>query len=323
MTPEFDAADVRRYYDRHTRHFVSHGEGGAAGALHRAVWGPGVDEADAAFHYVENRLLAHLRNLSAAERRAHVVDLGCGVGGSLCHLAARLPILGTGLTLSPVQVRHAERRIREAGLADRVRCLEADYCAPPAELPPADLAYAIESLVHGPDPARFFASCARMVRPGGLLAICDDFLRPADGPAARRTVARFRRGWHLNTLLHPHELRELAGRAGFEHLSTDDLTPHLRLGRPRDRVAAAFVGVFRWLPLDRTRFGHLVGGTALQTCLARGWIGYDLALFRRTAHPEGPAAVARKAAMTVPPAEERPAPRAVNQCVPGAAQGPR
>lgn len=295
MTPEFDAADVRRYYDRNTGNFVAHGEGGAAGALHRAVWGPGVDDADAAFHHVENRLLTHLRELPESGRPAHVVDLGCGVGGSLCHLAARLPVRGTGLTLSPVQVRHAERRIREAGLSERVRCVEADYCEPPPDLPPADLAYAIESLVHGPDPARFFAACARIVRPGGLLAICDDFLRPAEGPAARRTVARFRRGWHLNTLLHPHELRALAARAGFEHLSTDDLTPHLRLRRPRDRAAAVFVALCGWLPLDRTRFGHLVGGTALQTCLARGWMGYDLALFRRTALAEAPAAPAHGA----------------------------
>ena len=252
--------------------------------MHRAVWGPGVDDADAAFHYVENRLLDHLQDLPAGERAAHVVDLGCGVGGSLCHIAERLPIRGTGLTLSPVQVRHAERRIREAGLSDRVRCVEADYCEPPPDLPPADLAYAIESLVHGPDPARFFAACARIVRPGGLLAVCDDFLRRADSPAARRSVARFRRGWHLNTLLHPRDLRAVADEAGFEHVSTDNLTPHLRLARPRDRLAALFIALCGWLPLDRTRFGHLVGGTALQTCLAKGWIGYDLALFRRTAH---------------------------------------
>ena len=293
MTPEFDAADVQRYYDRNTGNFVAHGEGGAAGALHRAVWGPGVDDADAAFHYVEDRLVDRLLDRPIGQPPAHVVDLGCGVGGSLCRLAARLPVRGTGLTLSPVQVRHAERRIHEAGLSDRVRCLEADYCEPPPDLPPADLAYAIESLVHGPDPARFFAACARIVRPGGLLAICDDFLRPAGGPAARRTVARFRRGWHLNTLLHPHELRALAARAGFEHLSTDDLTPHLRLGRPRDRVAALFIAAFGWLPLDRTPFGHLVGGTALQACLAKGWIGYDLALFRRAAPRTAPAAPAR------------------------------
>jgi len=26
---------------------------------------------------------------------------------------------------------------------------------------------------------------------------------------------------------------------------------------------------------------HVMGGTALQTCLVRGWIGYDLVRFRR------------------------------------------
>ena len=164
---------------------------------------------------------------------------------------------------------------------DRVTCVEGDYCALPSHIPPADLAYAIESFVHGPDPARFFAECARLIRPDGLLVLCDDFRRPVTGPAATRVVERFRRGWHLNTLIHPEELRTLGAAAGFEHVSTLDLTRHLDIGRPRDRLVATFIALFGWLPIDGTRFGHLVGGSALQTCLARGWIGYDLALFRR------------------------------------------
>jgi len=279
--PEFDAADVRRYYDRHTDNFVAYGRGGAVGALHRAVWGPGAEDADAAFRYVENQILEHLRTLPREAESPHVVDLGCGVGASLCYLAERLPIRGTGITLSPVQVRHAERRIQEAGLSDRVTCVEGDYCALPADIPPADLAYAIESFVHAPDPVRFFAECARLIRPDGLLVLCDDFRRPVIGPAAARVVERFRQGWHLNTLIHPEDLRTLADAAGFDHISTLDLTPYLHIGRPRDRLVATFIALFGWLPLDGTRFGHLVGGSALQTCLARGWIGYDLALFRR------------------------------------------
>ena len=278
--PEFDAADVRRYYDRHTDDFVAYGKGGTVGALHRAVWGPGADSTDAAFRYVDNQILEHLRTLPRGADGVHVVDLGCGVGASLCYLAARLPIRGTGITLSPVQVRHAERRIREAGLSDRVACLEGDYCALPEGIPPADLAYAVESFVHGPNPARFFAQCARLIRPGGLLVICDDFRRPVTDPAATRAVERFQRGWHLNTVIYPEDLRAVATTAGFEHVSTLDLTPHLDIGRPRDRLVATFIALFGWLPLDGTRVGHLVGGNALHTCLARGWMGYDLALFR-------------------------------------------
>jgi hypothetical protein len=29
------------------------------------------------------------------------------------------------------------------------------------------------------------------------------------------------------------------------------------------------------------RWGHWIGGTALQTCLGRGWVGYDLVVLRR------------------------------------------
>ena len=280
MTTRFDQSLVQRYYDRHTAAFLRYGQGGGAGAIHRAVWGPGVENRAAAFHYVENCIADQLRAIRSAAAEPTVVDLGCGVGGSLCHLAARLPIRGVGVTLSPVQARLADERIRAAGLQDRIRCLEGDYADPGLDLPAADLAYAIESFAHGPDPIAFFAQCARIVRPGGLLCICDDVLRPAGTRAARRTVERFRRGWRINTLPDREALRALAADAGFEHRSTSDLTPFLEIGRPRDRLIGLLASLVGWLPVD-AGLGHLIGGSALQTCLRRGWIGYDLALFQR------------------------------------------
>lgn len=286
MTTRFDQAEVRGYYDRHTAAFLRYGQGGGAGAIHRAVWGPGVDTREAAFHYVEDYLVDRLGGVLRSVAEPAVVDLGCGVGGSLCYLGGRLPIRGAGVTLSPVQARLATERIRAAGLEDRIRCVEGDYTDPGLDLPAADLVYAIESFVHGPDPAAFFAQCARIVRPGGLLLICDDVQRPAGDRSARRAVDRFRRGWRINTLLDREALRTLAGNAGFEHRSTRDLTPFLELGRPRDRALDLLAAVAGWLPVH-ARLGHLTGGSALQTCLRRGWIGYDLALFRRRA--DGPA----------------------------------
>jgi cyclopropane fatty-acyl-phospholipid synthase-like methyltransferase len=276
-----DAEAVRRYYDRHTPAFVSFGQRGNDGAIHRTVWGPGTITSQQAFRYVEDRLAELIQDLPPSHGASHVVDLGCGVGASLCYLAGKLPVSGTGITLSPVQVRLAERRIHDAGLSDRIRCVEGDYCDLPGDIGAADLAYAIESFVHGSDPSRFFAQCARLVRPGGLLAICDDFRRPAAETAAAGTIERFRRGWHVNTLLERAEVRSLARAAGFEHESTVDLTPHLELHRLRDRIGDVMLRLFGSLPFVAGRFDYLSGGIALQTCLARGWIGYDLALFRR------------------------------------------
>jgi SAM-dependent methyltransferase len=277
----FDAEQIRRYYDRHTSAFVALGQRGSDGAIHRAVWGPGTDTHRQAFRYVEDQIALLLQGLPPSPDRLNVVDLGCGIGASLCYLAARVPVRGTGITLSPVQARFAEQRIRESGFADRIRCIEGDCCDVPIGTGPADLAYAIESFSHVQDPARFFAQCRRLIRPGGLLLICDDFQRSSDEPGAAHAIERFRRGWHINTLITREELRGVARAAGLEHESTTDLSPYLELRRVRDRIANVLLALFSWFLPDASRYSYVAGGSALQTCLERDWIGYDLALFRR------------------------------------------
>jgi SAM-dependent methyltransferase len=281
---QFSVDAVREYYDRNTRAFVARGEGGSAGAIHRAVWGPGVHTHDEAFHYVEERVIELVRRLPLDVETPHVVDLGCGVGASLAHIARQLPgVTGTGVTLSAVQARLAADRMATLGLARRVSCLEADFCSLPSGLKPVHVAYAIEAFVHASSPQRFLAECRKIVAPHGALAICDDFRRRGVEPQAETAVERFRRGWRVNTLLFPDELTALAREAGFRHESTADLTPYLELDRPRDRAVGLLVKLIGWLPLYSTSLGYLIGGNALQQCLACGWLGYDFVVLRRVA----------------------------------------
>jgi tocopherol O-methyltransferase len=281
----FSARDVAAYYDRSTPAFVTLGQG--AGAIRRAVWGPGVRDRAAAFRYVDDRLAEIVAKVAEPLLRApggepvHVVDLGCGVGTSLRYLAERLPLRGTGITVSPLQAQLAAEHARASGLAGRVTFVEGDFCHLPPHLK-ADVAFAIEAFVHAASARAFFAQCRELVRPGGVLAICDDFARPTHDSRAPALLDRFRRGWHVNSLIDARELHTLAAEAGFAHEATQDLSPYLELHRPRDRAVNVFLALFGWLPLQRTPLGHLVGGSALQTCLTRGWIGYDLAVFRRT-----------------------------------------
>jgi len=276
----FSVADVARYYDRSTPSFVALGQGGSEGAIRRAVWAPGVSDRREAFHYVDERVAEVVAALGGADEPPHVVDLGCGVGASLCYLAGKLSMRGTGITVSPVQADLAARRAREAGLEDRVTFFAGDYCRLPP-MAPADVALAIESFVHAPSAADFFAQARALVRPGGALVLCDDFRRRTNDTRAATAIERFRRGWHINSLLGADELQALAASAGFIHETTVDFSPYLELHRPRDRAVNVFLALFGWLPLERTRFGHLVGGSALQECLTRGWIGYDFTVFRR------------------------------------------
>jgi len=276
----FDRSTIRRYYDRHTGAFVSFGQGGSLGTLHRAVWGPGATSRDEAFRYVEDRIAVVARELET-DRPLHVLDLGCGVGASLCYLAGRMPIVGTGLTVSPTQAEVARQLIRRSGLFDRIAVIEADYSDIPDSVPRADLAFAIESFVHAPDPERFLGECQRLVRPDGALVICDDFRRPTGGAGSAAAIERFRRGWHINTLIGVDELLSLADRAGFHHQRTLDLSPHLEIGRARDRAIDVVAAVLERVPWRWPRADPWLGGSALQTCLRKGWIGYELVVFRR------------------------------------------
>jgi cyclopropane fatty-acyl-phospholipid synthase-like methyltransferase len=210
-----------------------------------------------------------------------VLDLGCGVGGSLAYLAQQRQIRGTGVTLSPVQAALAHERVARLGLADRVQIVEGDYTTLPGEIRNVNLAYAIESFVHGPSPARFLSEAARVLAPGGILVISDDVRTDQGDPRAARTLAQFARGWHVNSLLTPAELREQAAQAGFVHVATADLTPYLELARPRDRAIALLAATSGWIPYLSTRLAPLIGGAALQRGLARRWIAYHCAVFKR------------------------------------------
>jgi hypothetical protein len=100
-----DAGAVRTYYERNTRLFLALGFGGKARAIHRAVWAEGVRGAEEAFN-TTNRLVLHEAERLAAVTPLKVLDLGCGVGGSLFYLARHLasPLRATGVTICPLQV---------------------------------------------------------------------------------------------------------------------------------------------------------------------------------------------------------------------------
>jgi cyclopropane fatty-acyl-phospholipid synthase-like methyltransferase len=287
MMSEADAARhadrVRRYYDNNAARFERYGQGGAS--IHRAVWGPGVSTRPAAFHYVDELIL---RALPPTADRPRVVDLGCGVGASLLYLASRTELTGEGITISPAQATRAAQLIADAGATATVRCREGNYLTPPADLTGADLAFSIEAFVHGPDPARYFRSAAGVLRPGGKLVVCDDFLTPRasqPSPAAARWIGEFRHGWRVGSLISAELARDLAAAAGLVLVESLDLTPYLELRRPRDRWISLLVALARPFRIEGDYWHSLVGGNALQRALGAGFLSYRFLVFERRPVP--------------------------------------
>jgi SAM-dependent methyltransferase len=264
-------ASVRDYYDANTWKFLL---AGRERAIHRELWAPGVTSRREAAHHAHELVLDHLR--SGARR---VLDLGCGVGTAALYLARRRPVHVTGVTISPAQVRLAERFAARGGpVQGSVRFAVADFTALPAELTGFDLAFAIEAFVHADPAVAFFEQAARALRPGGALVVVDD-VRSSDrhDPA----LDDFRAGWHAPSVLSLAEHAALAARAGMTLVGSRDLSPFQRLGRPRDRVIHAMAPLLRRLHGRSLWARSLAGGHALQHCHRAGLLEYRLLRFER------------------------------------------
>jgi tocopherol O-methyltransferase len=117
-------------------------------------------------------------NWSGVENRSqmHILDVGCGIGGSLRHMMREYDgSTGVGITLSRVQSQRANALSRVQGLDN---CT--DFCVADAQSMPFpdnsfDIVWSMESGEHMPDKARFVSEMARVCKPGGhiiLVAWC-------------------------------------------------------------------------------------------------------------------------------------------------------
>jgi SAM-dependent methyltransferase len=123
--------------------------------------------------------------------------------------------------------------IARAKLDARIRIAVQSYDTPPEET--YDIAIAIESLAHSPDPRNSLRAIGCRLAPGALFAIVDDMPHPA--ARGTRDLAAFQAGWQLPVLCTGDELLAALHECGFVLVQSRDLTAGLR---PRDerRIAA-------------------------------------------------------------------------------------
>lgn len=142
---------------------------------------------------------------------ARVIDVGAGTGTGALALARQLPDAEViALDVDAGMLGRLRDNARAAGVAGRVRTVLADLDQPwPADLTPADLVWAANSLHHMGDPARAVAQIFAVLRPGGLLAVTelDSFPRFLADPAgaaleermhAAMARARDQAGMHMH-----------------------------------------------------------------------------------------------------------------------------
>lgn len=146
--------------------------------LRYTLWSPGYDLVVGRLGALRRRSIDGLR-LVAGER---VLIVGAGTGLDLPLLPAGLSVLATDLT--PAMLAHARARCR-AGM--ELRVMDAQRL----ELPDASFDAAILHLIVAivPDPAACLREAARVVRPGGRIAVLDKFVPDGETPSLLRRAA--------------------------------------------------------------------------------------------------------------------------------------
>jgi tocopherol O-methyltransferase len=211
-------SDIQRHYD-------------SLSGFYQLLWGPhihhGYWQADETSAEAQVKLIDRLAERLAISADHRVLDVGCGLGGSSCWLAATFGCSVLGVTLSPVQVEMARKRASEARIADRVqfRSLDANRLDLSAET--FDRIWIIECSEHLHDKRAFFCDCARLLRRDGRLGLCvwlkGDTTKPENDTAVREIC----RAMLCPSLATMREQVAMLRTAGFEDIEAEDITSHV------------------------------------------------------------------------------------------------
>ena len=240
-------------------------------ALHFGYEQPGQRRHGESLLALNHVMAEHVR----LRRGAHVLDAGCGVGGTSMWLAEEYGAEVVGVNLVEDHIERARRYGRERHLAGQVRFEVADYTATPLAPHTFDVVWAQESACHAPDKSAFTREAARVLRSGGRLVMAEYLVSANRRPAfGSDPISEWERGWEM-TLATEADWREALTAAGFVNIEFDDVTRRMRRSLRRlNRLCRLLQPIAQLLHTAKIRTdaqqGNIAGSLAMWQALERG-----------------------------------------------------
>lgn len=165
------------------------------------------------FHTAGRIMTRKALGMTPLREGMHVVDAGCGIGGTARALVEDYGCRATGIDLTPAFVEVAEKLTALMGLDDRCSFHVGSVTEQPFSDGSFDAAVTFHVAMNVADRAAFYGEVARVVKPGAPFCIFDVMKGPGDGmrypvPWAETETTSF-----LRT---PAETRSALDEAGFE-----------------------------------------------------------------------------------------------------------
>ena len=168
------------------------------------------------------RMIDHVAGSAGLGRNERVLDVGCGIGGTLCHLNKHYACEAIGLTPVPEQKVIAERLARSQNAVIQVDLGYADALPYPSAS--FDVVTFFESTCHFEDRETFFNEVFRVLKPGGRLAGEEWLARDlSDDDQRTRWIDPICKSWAIPMLGDFREYRRLMASAGLIDVTITDL----------------------------------------------------------------------------------------------------
>ncbi|MHA2121676.1 MAG: methyltransferase domain-containing protein [Promethearchaeota archaeon] len=160
-----------------------------------------------------------------------ILDAGCGVGGTIIHLAKSFPKISfTGITISNEQIELANGYSEENNIEDQVTFLNRDYLDTKFPDNSFDAVYSIESMCYAYDKHVFIKEAKRILKPGGILTVLDGF-RNGEYPLKPSLDKRYDHwceGWALEYKLDTQiNIKKYLEEEGFQSILYRDITRNI------------------------------------------------------------------------------------------------
>ncbi|HQV00578.1 MAG TPA: methyltransferase domain-containing protein, partial [Bacteroidia bacterium] len=155
----------------------------------------------------------------------HVLDAGCGVGGSSVFLAKNFGCKTTGITLSDKQVQTCFSNAIKCGVAHLSHFEKQNYLNTHFADNTFDVVWAIESVCYAFDKADFIKEAYRILKPGGKLVVADFFNYKVQ-PNTRQhlLMQKWTSTWAIKQYADVDEFYKKLSNCGFVNCTQKDVT---------------------------------------------------------------------------------------------------
>lgn len=220
---EFSSKDIAQYYDVSEDHYMYFWDLNKSHSLHYGYWDATTKNFREALANI-NEVLAQKAHVNAG---VHVLDAGCGVGGSTTWLAKNKQATVVGITLSNKQAKRGNNRIQDLGLGNHARIDVQDYTQTNFPSESFDVVWAIESVCHAQDKNSFIREAYRLLKPGGRLILADFFIDREGNEKDQAEIDRWAHGWAVPFFEKKDVFFSMLESNGFKWIEMEDCTKNI------------------------------------------------------------------------------------------------